>query len=248
MHPANPTSEAHWAAFYRVAGGAALLIVLVGILDIVLSLFAGDARANSVISVTEWFALFQSRPVTALSNLGLINILTLSLGIPLYLALYNAHLRTSPGFAALAANLFFIGVAVYLASNTVFTMLTLSRQYAAAPQAEKALLEAAGRAALAQGADLTPGTLLGLCFAQLGGFIMALVLQHGKRFGQRAPWLGLFGFGCMLIFFPLAAFWPEQFNLAMLISLFGGLALMAYHILIARQLFQAAAAAEKPGA
>jgi len=59
--------------------------------------------------------------------------------------------------------------------------------------------------------------------------------------GKWTAWFGLFGFGCMILFFPLAAFAPEQFTIAMLISMVGGLALMAYHILLARRLFQSGA-------
>ena len=245
MKPTHFTIEGPWKAFYKVAAGAALTIVLVGILDIVLSMSAGEAKANSAIPVTEWFTLLQTNPIPALSNLGMINLITLSLGIPVYLALFHIHQRSKPATAALAALLFFIGAAVYFSSNTVFSMLALSTQYAVAPAAEKPLLEAAGRAALALGADLTPGTLLGLCFAQAGGVLMALVMLRGGLFGKWTAWLGVFGFGCMLVFFPFAAFAPKQFTLAMLISMFGGLALMAYHVLLARRLFQFSKSGDK---
>ena len=238
MNHSNIETEVRWKDFYKVAGRAALLIVLVGILDIVLSMLAGEAKANSAITVTEWFALFQTNPITALSNLGLINIITLTLGIPVYLALYHIHRRANPAFAALSAILFFIGAAVYISSNTVFSVLALSSQYAVATEAQKSLLEAAGRAALAQGADLTPGTFMGLFYSQTAGLIMAIVMLRGKVFSKWTAPLGLFGYGCMIVFFIIAAFAPEQFALATLISMFGGLALMAYHILFARQLFQ----------
>jgi hypothetical protein len=42
----------------------------------------------------------------------------------------------------------------------------------------------------------------------------------------------------MLVFFPLAAFASQQFSFAMLISMVGGLALMAYQISLALQLIQ----------
>jgi hypothetical protein len=42
----------------------------------------------------------------------------------------------------------------------------------------------------------------------------------------------------MLIFFWIAAFAPEHFNTAMMISAPGGLLLMAYQVLLARKLFQ----------
>lgn len=238
MNTVDRVSDGRWKDFYKLAGTAALLIVLMGLIDTVLSMLGGEARENSAIPVTEWFALFQSHPITALSNLGLINIITQTLGIPVYLALFNAHRRGNIGFAALSAILFCMGTAIYISSNTVFSMLALSSQYASATEAQKVLLEAAGRAALAQGADLTPGTFMGFLFTQAAGVIMALVILRGGIFGKWTGWVGLLGFSCMLLFFSLTAFAPALFASAMMIAMPGGLLLMAYQLLVARKLFQ----------
>lgn len=231
--------EPLWKNFYTIAGLAALLIVAAGIADTILSMVAGEAAPNHAVPVTEWFHLFETSPITALSNLGLINIITLSLGIPVYLALFHVHRQTNPAFAGLAATLYFIGVAIYISSNTVFSMLAISSQYALASDSQRVFLEEAARAALAQGADLTPGTFMGLGYTQLGGLIMALVLLRAGVFSKKTAWPGILGFACMLIFFILTAFVPQLFSTAMLTSLIGGLALMIYHILIAFRLFSA---------
>ncbi|HBG74846.1 MAG: hypothetical protein A2X25_07905 [Chloroflexi bacterium GWB2_49_20] len=230
-------SKARWKDFYKVAGTMALLIVLVGLVDMITSMLAGEASENSTIGVVEWFKLFQTNRFAALSGLGLINIITLSLDVPVYLALYHVHRRNSPAFAALATILFFIGTAIYISSNTVFSMLALSNQYAVAAEAQMPLLEAAGRAALAQGADLTPGMFMGFFFAQTAGLIMTLVLLQGKVFGKWTAWTGLAGFGLTSIFFVIAAFAPAKFDLAMIFAMFGGLLLMAYHILLTVRFF-----------
>jgi len=230
--------EPSWKVFYKFSGIAAFLIVLVGIFDIVLSMIAGEAKANHVVTVTEWFELFQSNRISALSNLGMINLITLTLGIPVYLALINLHRKTNPSFSALSAIFFFIGAAVYFSSNTIFSMLALSNQYATASEVQKPLLEAAGRAALTIGADLTPGTFMGLLFTQLAGVVITFVMLRGQIFSRWTAGLGLFGYICMVIFFTITAFVPSIFYTAMMISMLGGLSLMAYHILFARKLIQ----------
>jgi len=227
-----------WSGFYKFAGIASLLIVLVGLVDIVTSMLGGEAHANATILIEDWFALFDANPLTALGNLGLFNILTLSLGIPLYLALFNIHKLKYPAFSSLAAILFLMGTAIYISSNTVFSMQAISNQYASASGVQKPLLEAAGRALLAQGADLSAGTFMGFLFTQTAGLIMALVLMQSGVFGKITSWLGAVGFGLMLIFFWIAAFAPEHFNTAMMFSAPGGLLLMAYQVLLARKLFQ----------
>lgn len=241
MQPLNSeTSDTRWKTFYKFAAIAALLIVVVGLTDTIVSSLGGEAHANSAVSVADWFALFQTNRLAALGNLGLFNILTLSLGIPLNLALFNVHRQSHPAFAALALILFAMGTAIYISGNTIFSMLALSGQYAAATEAQKPLLEAAGRALLAQGADLTPGTFMGFLFTQTAAMLMAFVLLRGGIFGKVTAWLGLAGFGIMLVFFVMAAFVPAQFNTAIMISAPGGLLLIAYQILLARRLFQLA--------
>jgi hypothetical protein len=229
-----------WRGLYLLAAISALMIVLVALVDSSTAMLAGEAKVNSAVSVVDWFTLFQTDRLAALGNLGLFNILTLSLGIPLYLALFGAHRQTNPALAALAAILFWIGTAIYLSSNTVFSMLALSGQYATADAAQKPLIESAGRALLAQGADLTPGTFLGFFFTQVAGLGMALVLLEGGIFGKVTPWLGVIGYALMLVFFSMAAFIPGQFNTAVMISAPGGLLLMAYQVILAIRLIKLA--------
>ena len=233
-------SDVRWKTFYKFAATLALLIVLIGLVDAVTSMLGGEAHENSTISVLEWFKLFESNPFAAMGNLGLFNIITLSLSIPLYLALSNLHRQNHPSFATLAFILFAIGTAIYISSNTVFSMLALSNQYSAASDLQKPLYEAAGRALLAQGADLTPGTFMGFLFTQTGSLLMAFVLLRGGIFSKTTAWLGAIGFGLMLVFFVIAAFVPAQYNTALMISAPGALLLIAYQILLARRLFQLA--------
>lgn len=230
-------SQPQLANLYRLAGVMALLIVAAGLLDMLTSLGV-DAQDNRSITITEWFTLFQTDRFAAFSRLGVINILTLSCGIPIYLAFMQANRQRQPALTVLAASLFLIGTAVYLSSNTVFSLFAISQQYAIAPEAEKPLLEAAGSALLMQGADLTPGTFAGLFFTQVAGVLMSITMLRGSMFGRWTGALGLAGFGLMIVFFLLTAFFPAYYNTAMLVAAPGGLLLMAYQILVARCFFR----------
>jgi hypothetical protein len=234
----DASTVSNWKAFYKLAGTMALLIVLAGLVDAITSSQGGEVKANSTVSIVEWFTMFQSSSFYAFSNLGLINIITLSLAVLVYLALYQAHRREQPTFAALAAVLFFIGTAVYLSSNTVFSLFGLSKQYALAAEAQKPLLEAAGHALLAQGADLTPGTFMGFFFTQSAGLLITSVMLRSKAFGKWIGGLGLAGYGLSSVFFVLAAFAPDNYASAMVFMMPGGLILLAYQILVARRFFQ----------
>jgi len=242
-HPIT-ISDTGSKALYRLAGVMALTIVLAGLVDAVTSMGI-EARDNRTIDIIEWFTMFQTDRFAAFSLLGVINIITLSLGIPIYLAFNQAFRRerpaaAAPALAGLASILFFVGAAVYISSNTVFSLFALSRQYAEAPATQQPVLEAAGRALLAQGADLTPGTFIGLFFAQVAGLVIASLMLRGKTFGKWTGGVGLAGFSLMAAFFILTAFFPGRYDTAMLVAAPGGLCLMAYEIMLARRFFQLA--------
>jgi hypothetical protein len=238
MEQTIDTSNAHASLIYRTAGTAALLIAATGILDAVTSSLGAGAHDNGAVPITDWFALFQIQPFSAFSALGVFNLITLSLAIPVYLTFVRALRWDHQAPAGLAAVLFFIGTAVYMGSNSVFPLFALSRQYAAASGTQRAVLEAAGTALLAQGADLTAGTFFGLLFAQLAGVLITLVMLRGQVFGRWTALAGLAGFSLMIVFFVLMAFFPAHYDTAMLIAAPGGLVLMAYQILLARRFFQ----------
>jgi len=240
MEQSHTATNNPWKTLYKTAAILALLIVLVGLVDMISSMLGGEARENSAVSVLEWFTLFQTSRFHAFSYLGIINIITLSLSIPIYFALFAAHRQAQPAFAALGAILFFIGAAVYISSNTVFSMFALSRQYAITAEAQRPLLEAAGRALLARGADLTPGTFMGFFFTQIAGLLITCVMLRSGAFGKWAAWLGLAGYGFTSVFFVLAAFAPASYDLALALAAPGGLLLLTYHILLARRFFQLA--------
>jgi hypothetical protein len=237
MDQSKIETNTQWKAFYKMAGTMALLIALVGLIDAITSMGV-EARDNRTVGIIEWFTLFQANRFYAFSSLGVINIVTLSLGIPIYLALSHAHRQERPAFCALAAVLFFIGAAIYFSSNTIFSLFAVSRQYAVAAESQKPLLEAAGRALLAQGADLTPGTFKGFFLTQSAGLLITGLMLCSRVFGKWVGGTGLIGYGLTSIFFILAAFAPGNYDLAMAFAMPGGLLLLAYQIMLGRRFFQ----------
>jgi hypothetical protein len=231
---------------YKVAGTMAVLIVVAGLIDALTSMGI-EARDNRTVNILEWFTLFQTNRFAAFSSLGLINILSLSLGIPIYLAFNQAYRQERPVLTAFASILFFIGMAVYVSSNTVFPLFAISQQYSASPAAQKPVLEAAGRALLVQGADLTSGTFLGLGLTQMAGLLMTSIMLRGNVFSRWTGRVGLAGFSLMSVFFFLTAFAPERYATAMIIAAPGGLILIAYQILLARKFFEFGRAAPGGG-
>jgi hypothetical protein len=232
------TADAAWTRLYTLGGWAALVIVLLYLLDIAISFGGGDTRPGDL-SAAEWLALLPANPLLGLRTLGLLNVASVTVGAPLYFALFAVHRRTRPAFAGLALLVFLVGAAIYVANNPALPMWALSARYAAATaDAERSLLAAAGEAILARGEDFTPGGFLGLFLTELAGLGMALVMLGGKVFSRAAGWAGVVGLSLMLVFTIWATFIPAGYPVALILATIGGLAVISWYLLTARRLTQ----------
>jgi hypothetical protein len=233
------TIDMSWRGFFKIGGVAALLTILVGLLEIVITFLPGGNISTK--TVLDWFALFQDYPFMGLRNLGLINIILVALSIPVNLALFGAHRKVNPGYAALAVIASFIGAAIFYGTNRAFPMLDLSNRYAAATtDAQRAMLAAAGQALLAVGESHTLGTFIAFFFSEISSILMGMVMLQGKVFSRATAIVGILAFGLLMIFDISISFMPALGSSALVFALPGGLLSMAWDILIARRLFQLA--------
>jgi len=88
----------------------------------------------------------------------------------------------------------FIGISVYLANNAAIPMFVLSGKYAAAAtDAQRSLLLAAGQAVLTRGEDFTPGAFLAFLFLGIAGVAISWVMLRSGIFGKAASYTGILG-------------------------------------------------------
>ena len=236
------SGDSSWHGLYAVGAAAALTSVLLVLLDIFAGiLLPGTEVEPGARSAIDWFALFRENPYHGLRELGLLNVLNIVLGIPLFLALYAAHRRAGGAYAALALALFLFGGAIYVSGNAAVPVYVLGVEYAAATtEAQRAILAAAGEAVLARGADFTPGSLPGLVLPSLGQVLMSVAMLRGGVFGRATAWTGISGFALLLVFTVWTTFVPGALGTAVLVALPAGLLLLAWNVLVARRLFQLA--------
>ena len=97
----NYPEDSNWKSFYKLAGTASLLALLVMVLEIFITFLPGGGRTESSVStITDWFDLFRNNWFMGLRNLGLMNIFSIIFGIPIYLALYAVHRQVNKAYAA----------------------------------------------------------------------------------------------------------------------------------------------------
>jgi Domain of unknown function (DUF4386) len=222
---------------YKIGGMAALLTVVVAFGEMVITFLPGG---NSPLeTVFDWFTQLQSNWFMGLRNLGLLNIIMFTFGIPMYFALFTAHRKGNGAFALLAMIISFIGVAVFYATNRAFSMLELSGQYArAATEVQRAMFAAAGQAMLAVGRSHSPGTFIVFFLGELAGVLMSFVLLRGRIFSQATAFIGMIGFTLLAIFEVCTSFIPALKGIAMIFAIGGGLLNLIWLILLGRRFFQ----------
>lgn len=233
----NEMAKSSWPGICLLGSAAALLVVFTAVAEILITFLPGGYATAE--TVTEWFALLQNNPFLGLRNLGLLNLLMVALNIPLVFSLYWVHREINQPLAALALIISLMGTAIFYGTNRAFPMLDLSTQYAAAAsETQRAALEAAGQAMLAVGQSHTAGTFLAFFFSEIGGIFMAVVLLRGKLFNRTAAFAGIIGYSLLLVFEVFSSFVPSSHSAILILAMIGGLANIAWYILIAFGLFQ----------
>lgn len=239
---ATPAGDGALGRLYALGAGAALMALAANLLDLGLSLDAANGVVPGTMAASGYFALFQGSWLRGLYVLGILNIVYTAALVPVYIAIFMAHRRTSAGLGVLALAVALLGMAVYLANNAAVPMLVLAEKHrAAATEAERALLVAAGEAVLARGEDFTPGAFIGLLLGSLAPVAMSLLMLRGEVFGRATAWVGLIGFTLLSIFTVWATFIPVLYGIALYgLAMPGGLLALAWFVLVARGLFKLA--------
>jgi hypothetical protein len=235
----NEDSDAGLKPLYIMGSAAALLTVLNGLAEISITFVPGGGMSSSPMGAVEWFSLYQRSPFLGLRNLGLLNILFTVLSLPVSYCLYAAHRRSHRAFAGLSLLLALLGAAVFLADNRAFPMLALSRQYAAADEARRAALAAAGETMLAVGQSHTAGTFLAFFLSTVSGVAISVVMLQARIFSKASAIVGIAGFSLLLVF-ELASDFAPGFPATFLFAASGGPLSLAWDLLVGLRLFRLA--------
>jgi hypothetical protein len=196
-------------------------------------------------TVLEWFTVFEDRPITGLFFLGLGDIVIMLLWGPMALALYAVLKQSNRTWSLIATTFVFVGMAVFLATNTAFSMLSLSQEYAsAATEAQKSILLAAGQSMLA----VTRGSgslYTGMQLVWLSGFILSIVMLRSEAFSKANAWVGILGMGFLVIgvvggghYTSTGDYTTIQAAIIALQYIGGGLLSLAWYILVGLRLWK----------
>jgi len=236
----SSTTRSTWSGVYTIGGLAVLMAIPIYFLDIGISLTVegADIRPDALTAVN-LFALYQENWLLGFRALGLINVATLTVSLPFFVALYGAHQQKCRGYAALALIIWLVGATVYISNNAAIPMSVLSSKYAsAATDSQRTLMAAAGEAMIARGADFTPGSFAGFFLTELAAIGFSLIMLRSRVFGRLIAYLGIVGFVFLSIFTICSTFFPALFEVGMVVAMVGGLCGLAWYVLVAFRLLR----------
>jgi hypothetical protein len=244
--PNAETSDSDWKSLYRVGGVAALIAGVLFRRNLAAEIGLFSAH-KSPVTVSNWFALLQSNRLLGLAYLNIFDIVNYALVGLMFLALYAALRRANKSYMAIATALSFLGIAVYFASNTAFSMLSLSDQYAVVTtEAQRTTLLGAGEAMLAinrfgdPGSHPGSGGYISLLLIAVAGMIASVVMLRSDLFNRATAYVGILASALDLAYCLAYAFVPtvDSELLAIFFIPAAGLLLMIWHILVGWRLYR----------
>ncbi len=179
-----------WKSLLIAGGVAALASAILGLIEVIIEVNGSMTTGPTPTTVVGWFSLLQNDRLYGLALLGLFEVVMTIVSIFMFIALYSVLRRANEGFALSATAFALVGGAVYLASISTFSMLSLSQKYATASTGdEQSQLLAAGQALLAMYPDTTLN--LGLFLWAVGGIVISAVMLQSDLFGKWTAYIGI---------------------------------------------------------
>ncbi|MCP4540339.1 MAG: hypothetical protein GY832_24640 [Chloroflexi bacterium] len=226
------TTDAGWKGICKIGGVAALaqLACLLGMF-IIIPIFGGKPN-----TAEEYFTMLQDNRLVGLLRLDLLTVILLFFFAVMFFGIYAALRQKSGAYAAFATVLVFVGVTLCLATDSSFSMLHLSDQYAAATtDVQRSQLLAAGEAMIASEMwHSTAGYVAGILLQGTGVFISIIMLQS-KMFSKGAVYAGILANGFDLIQHIIHPFAP---SISATILMIAGPFYLIWYPLLGRDLFR----------
>ncbi len=224
--------DARWHTLYKLGGVAALLQLGSLLLTAVVIAAVGPTPTT----VKAAFSVLQGNAFEGLLRLEVLLIPLLGLYLVMFPALCVALWRINPTYVGLSALFTFVAVTCFFAGHPAFSMLHLSKHYAAATTAaQRTQLLAAGEAIIAADGWNSSAGYVGGFLLQGSGVIISIVMLRSKNFSKVTAYSGLLANAFDLVQHLLHPFVPEVMGI---VTPAMGIFYLIWFPMLARDLFR----------
>jgi len=219
-------SEIGWKGIYKISGISAFIQVIASIFIMVIAFTVGAEPNN----VKECFILIQQNRLAGILRLDIGSIIIMTMYYITFIGIYAGLRKEKGAYALLATVLAFIGITLWLSSNSVFSMIYLGDKYINAPTEEiKTQLIAAGEAIIASNMwHSTAAVVTGYLLEGSALFISVLMLRSNS-FGNVIAIIGIITHGLDLLHIIIAPVLP---NVSVILMIIGGTLYLPWFLLL----------------
>jgi hypothetical protein len=180
------SDEVKWRNLYRYGSIAAFLIAILMFAEILV--YALIPNSDNPLEI---FELFHKNAFAGLLFFDLLGMISYLLFIPVILSLYMIMKKTNRTIMTFGTILFFIGITVFFANNTGFSILSLSRQYYTATSIEEKTYLVAACKTMITLFDVN-AFLVSYVIVSLAWTMISYVQIKSKVFNRSTGYIGLF--------------------------------------------------------
>jgi len=228
----NEATESAWRGPCTIGGATALVSVLLSLLTIVVFVTVGGPPDTA----EETFTVLREGRLMGLLRLDLLSLLNLMLYYLTFFGLYAALRRTDGVHALLGTALVFVGVTLWIASHSAFSLMTLADRFAAAAtDAQRSRFLAAGEALMAADMWHSTGALAGGVLIECGALLISTLMLRSTAFSRPTAYVGLATHGLDLLQVLFGAFVPGVKPVVMAVA---GPLYLVWFTLVGRRLLQ----------
>jgi hypothetical protein len=141
---------------------------------------------------TEYFDLLNNNTIKALLRMDFASVLNLTCYYFIFFGIFIALRKVSEAYVTIATIFAFIGITLWFASHSAFSMISLSKQYSnAISELEKSSLLAAGEAIISSDMWHSTGAILGAIFLESAAVFFSILMLKSKVFGKPTALIGI---------------------------------------------------------
>ncbi len=229
---------------YMISAFCVFSAFIIMLAEIFITALPDGARVQ--VTAKELLEMYHRNWFMGMRYMGLMNIFSTTVMIPVFLSIYSIHREENEILALLSLIVCLLGYAIFMSDNVSFPLLNLSNKYFAATfEGEKAILISAAEALIAKGSSHSSGTFPGFLLSQIGSMLFCILIISGKKFRKKTGIFGITAFSFLLLFEVTSSFISSLYNQAMILAMIGGISALTWYVFVGFELLRFARVKER---